>query len=132
MLARFSIGNSNSFNFKRPFTQPNETFCAAISWAVSPYVYRYKLSEDIGELLYFPLLVNQQIGPNAYLEIWDVEDESLAATDEDWELRVSKLVLPSLCEPCQNNEESVTLTEITGETLPPYQDCNPFCSPLCT
>ena len=132
MLARYAIGNLNPFTVKRPIVQPNETFIAAISWAEDPYVYRYKVTENIGEVLYFPVYVQERIGANAYIEIWSVASEPLAAIGANWELRVSNLVLPTLCEPCQENEESQILVQAYPQTLPPAQHCNPFCSPLCT
>lgn len=129
LLARYSIGNTNPFTLRRPVEQPNETFVAAISWAESPYVYRYKLS-DLG-VLYFPLYTGQQIGSNAYLEIWNVGGEAVADIDDDWTLTCSKLVLPDLCQ-CIVNEESATLVPIVPVSVPAYTYCNPFCFPLCT
>lgn len=129
MLARYSISNTNPFTFKRPVEQPNETFVAAVSWAEAPYVFRYKFA-DLG-VLYFPLYTGQQIGVNAYLEIWDVVGEVLAYTDADWTLTVSKLVLPDLCQ-CLVNTESATLVADIPVALPAYHYCNPLCTPLCT
>lgn len=130
MLARYSISNVKPFNLKRPFEQPNESFCAAISWNEAPYVYRYKLTSGIGEVLYFPELVNQQIGVGAYFEIWSVAGSGVAATTANWTLEVSKLVLPSL-QPCLVNYEQETLPSDLPGVLPPNQYCNPFCFPLC-
>lgn len=129
MLARYSIGNTNPFTFKRPVQQPNETFLAAVSWAESPYVFRYKLA-DIG-VLYFPKYTGQQIGANAYLEIWDVSGEAVAAIASDWTLACSKLVLPDLCL-CTPGSETATLASEVPVVLPAYHYCNPFCTPLCT
>jgi len=131
MLTRFGIGNLKPFTVKRPIEQPNESFVAAISWNRAPYVYRYKLMSGIGEVLYFPRLNNQQIGVGAYLEIWSVNGSSLAEASENWELQTSKLVLPTLCYPCQEELEYTTAVEHFTSTLPPAQYCNPFCSPLC-
>ena len=132
LLARYSIGNTNPFSFKRPIVQPNESFVAAVSWSESPYVYRYKLAADIGEVLYFPTYRDYQIGVGAYLEIWSVAGSALASTAADWTLYTSQLVLPTLCGPCQENTEEVTGVAETLSSLPPYQYCNPFCTPLCT
>lgn len=132
MLARHAIGNTNPFTLKRPIEQPNETFIAAVSWAESSgYVFRLKLTENIGEVLYFPLYDGQQIGANAYLEIWNVNGEALASISDSWTLTCSKLAFPDLCY-CLEGSDIVQPAPITGETLPPYHHCNPFCSPLCT
>ena len=128
MLARYAIGNTNPFTFKRPVTQPNETFVAAVSWANSPYVYRYKF-DDLG-VLYFPSYTGEQIGANAYFEIWDVAGEALAYTEEDWTLTCSKLILPDLCQ-CIRNYETSTLAAEVPVALPVGHYCNPLCDPLC-
>jgi hypothetical protein len=128
MLAMYSIGNVNPFTFKRPIVQPTETFVAAVSWSEPPYVFRYKLA-DLG-VLYFPIYNGEQIGANAYFEIWNVSGSSVAYIEEDWTLTCSKLILPDLCQ-CITNTESATASFLEVSVLPTYQFCNPFCSPLC-
>lgn len=129
MLASAAISNTNPFSIKRPITAPNSTFVAAVRWSESPYVYRYKLWDD--GVLYFPVYNGEQIGANAYLELWSVADQALAAITSDWTLTVSKLVLPDLCQ-CILNFESTTLALAAPTEIPAYQYCNPLCTPLCS
>ena len=129
MLARYSIGNTNPFSLKRPIIQPNETFVAAVSWAETPYVYRYKLA-DLG-ILFFPVYNGEQIGVNAYIEIWSVASAAAAINTSDWTLTASKLVLPDLCD-CTVNTESAILYGVIPSSTPVGHNCNPFCDPFCS
>lgn len=129
MLSRYSIGNTNQFSIKLPVSAPDDSFLAAVSWASSPYVYRYKLWE--AGVLYFPLYAGERIGENAYIEIWSVNTATAELT-ADWTIQVSKLILPSICSSCTPNSELVTLAEVPFSSVPAYQYCNPFCSPLCS
>lgn len=128
MLTRFSVGNTTPFSIKLPIGAPNDSFLAAVSWAESPYVYRYKLWE--AGVLYFPTYSGERIGANAYIEIWSV-NTATAELIADWTLSVSKLILPSICGDCTTNTESATLAESPFVSVPAYQYCSPFCSPLC-
>jgi hypothetical protein len=129
MLARYSIGNTNPFSFKRPVVPENESFVAAVSWAEDPYVFRYKLS-DLG-VLYFPVYDGGQIGANAYLEIWDVTGSSLASITDDWILQASKLIVPDICN-CLLVYELTQAQYVDTPVLPAYAYCNIFCDPLCS
>lgn len=132
MLTRFTISVANAWSFELPIIPPNSSFVAAVSWTDgSGYVYRYKLWDD--GVLYFPVYAGERIGTsNVNLEIWSVENEALAYLDEEWILRTSKLILPEICTTCVEGSESVGITENPFTSVPPYQYCNPFCSPLCS
>ena len=132
MLTRFTISVTNAWSFELPIIPQNSSFVAAISWTDgSGYVYRYKLWDD--GVLYVSIYNGERIGSNnVNLEIWNVENEALAYLDEGWTLKTSKLILPEICTTCVEGSERVELVENPFSSVPAYQYCNPFCSPLCS
>jgi hypothetical protein len=46
-------------------------FCLCVRWVQDGVVHRYKLWEDVGEVLEFPLYNNEVIPPYFTLELWD-------------------------------------------------------------
>ena len=132
MLTRVSVSALNAWSFELPVIPQNSSYLAAVSWTDSEgFVYRYKLWDD--GVLYFPVYNGERIGVNnVQLEIWNVENEPLAYIDEEWVLKTSKLILPEICTDCTPGSEVVSLTENPFSSVPAYQYCNPFCSPLCS
>lgn len=113
LLARYALSNTADICIKRPIEQPNDSFISAVSWMDEDgNTFRYKLTEDISEVLYYPLYEGTNIGPSAYLEIWSVEDFATAAITANWILELSGLIAPTICNPCQENTSSVTLLPI--------------------
>jgi hypothetical protein len=75
LVAVFNYVSPNNFSIKTlGNTFPvNPNYLACVVWEDSSYnVHRYKLWEDVGEVLYFdtPLYNNQQIKKNFRIEIW--------------------------------------------------------------
>ena len=131
LLARYPITNTVPFSFKRPIYHPSGEFVLAVSWAEAPYVYRYKLA-DIGDTLAFPVYDGERIGATAYIEVWSIADE-VATMVNDFTLESSQLVEPTCTNvTCTNSTTTIALEAAVFTEVPANQECNPFCSPLCT
>jgi len=48
-------------------------FCPCIKWRHNNIVYRYKLWDDVNEILHAPLYNAEEIGANFCIEIWNVD-----------------------------------------------------------
>lgn len=96
VVAKGVITKDNDWSILMPVTRPNDTFVATIMWIDEDNnVNRYKLWTGIGELLNYPLYAGEIIpAGDAYLEIWNVEDELTASADESWTIPISTLELP--------------------------------------
>lgn len=100
----FTIATNLSFFDNVPL---NPDYCAVISWRVdSNTIARYKLWEDVGEILYLDLYNGQTIGSEPSIEIWNTKD-SLFATIEGFRLKTSELIIPSCS--CDNDDHVVAL-----------------------
>ena len=131
LLARYPITNTVAFSLRRPIYHPTGDFVLAVSWAEAPYVYRYKLS-DLGDTLAFPVYNGEKVGVAAYIEVWSTADE-VATMTTDFMMETSQLIEPTCTSvQCTNSTTSITLVESPFVSVPPNQECNPFCSPLCT
>jgi len=130
LLARYPLGNTGPLSLKRPIVHPEGEFVLAISYAESPYVFRYKLA-DQGDTLKFPVYAGEQLEAGAYLEVWSTADET-AVLASDFTLESSVLNETS-CNTmaCTQPTSVVTLTATPFTEVPADQECNPFCSPLC-
>lgn len=83
---RYALGFNFSFLLVAPPSNPN--FCACIAWKpTADTIVRYKLWEDVGEILYVPLYNGELIGGNFSIEIWNVKPAAgtggLTITDDD-------------------------------------------------
>lgn len=131
LLARYPITNTVPFSLRRPIYHPTGDFVLAVSWAESPFVYRFKLS-DAGPTLAFPVYNGEKIGASAYIEVWSTKDAA-ATMATDFMLETSQLIEPTCTSTqCTNSTTSITLVASPFVTVPANQECNPFCSPLCT
>lgn len=95
----FNLENKNSITqlFSSPPTGAN--FCPCISWKpTSTTIVRYKLWEDVGEILWVPLYTGQTIGADFAIEIWNTPDATITLPAAQI-LYLSKLVIPdSYCD----------------------------------
>ena len=68
-----------------PLEQPSgANFCPVLSWLVDEVFYRYKIWENVGEILWLPLYAGQKItGDSFHIEIWNVNPSSGILTAED-------------------------------------------------
>lgn len=87
---RFSLDNNPSIiRIEKP-TNPN--FVACIAWKpTSETIVRYKLWEDVGEILYVPLYSGQRFSSNFSIEIWSTQPEEgsgggILGTEDGFEL----------------------------------------------
>lgn len=74
-LRNAPVGNTVGINLV-PLAEPlSSAYIICISYPISAtQSVRYKLWEDVGEVLSAVLYTGQYIGPGAYLELWTVED----------------------------------------------------------
>lgn len=110
VVARVIITLDESWSIITPVLYPTEfNACAVIRWvAVDDTVQRYKLWEDVSEVLAYPLYAGEPIPAGTVaLEFWCVNDGlSTMTLPEDWYLETSKLTLPS-------NYNDTTLSVLT-------------------
>jgi hypothetical protein len=91
---------------------PSTDFCACISWKEGGQVIRYKLWNNVGEILYVPLYAGQRVAATFNLEIWNVAD--VESFSFQFISRTSELIVPT--DWCDTSRESifpVTPTECT-------------------
>jgi hypothetical protein len=92
IVKEFLYELANSISIVRRSTPANANFVACIAWKpTSNTIVRYKLWEDVGEILYVPLYNGEKIGTNFSIEIWNVKPEVGTAggrtiTEDDGEL----------------------------------------------
>ncbi len=76
IVAVFNFTATNNFSLPLDYDVPlSPSFCPCIMWVdEDDNVYRYKLWEDVGEVMYFncPLYTGQVIKKNFRIEIWNV------------------------------------------------------------
>lgn len=78
-----------------PTPPDNCNFCLCISWIEDDEVVRFKLWEDVGELLYVDLYDHRTIPTNFTFEIWSCTDETDATMSSDLMIYNSILVRPT-------------------------------------
>ena len=130
LLGRFPVGNTRAFSLKLPI-EPQDSFLLAVSWSASPYFFRYKLYEDVGEKLSYPVYNGEKIGLGAYFEVWSVAGTSYAMLSSNLSLSTSWINQPTACPACSQNSVEQVLDIVTPSSVPVGGYCNPFCSPIC-
>lgn len=74
IIAKFVYEFDKNFSFIRIATPANPNFVACISWKpTSSTIVRYKLWQDVGEILYVPLYNGERIGNEFFIEIWNIK-----------------------------------------------------------
>lgn len=136
ILAQYSISNDYWFSFKTPIRAFGENFVLAIRYydAENDVIVRYKLWEDVDEILFYPVYAGERIGLNAVLEVWSVDTTDAPVLSDDYTFYTSVLSFPpqQLCAGCCQEANSETLLIASDPSvLPPYAYCNPFCEGLC-
>lgn len=78
----FPIGLVTLLN-QFPMTPPDgSNFCPVVSWRVGQAFVRYKLWEDVGEILWLPLYSGQKVTASSFhVEIWNVRPRILVEFD---------------------------------------------------
>lgn len=77
---------------KIPTAPVGVNFCPCVFWRISEGVgARYKLWENVGEILYAPLYTSEQIPPSFILEIWNCKDETDATLAASLQIILSTL-----------------------------------------
>jgi hypothetical protein len=98
MLLEIPVNNDYLFSLKLPIRRFGVNFMMAIRWEENGVVSRYKLWEDIGEVLYYPLYSGQRIGLNAVFEVWSIETSAGYLNPVAKTLYTSVLLFASGCE----------------------------------
>jgi hypothetical protein len=115
-----ALNNTTSIGLT-PFAEPPNTSCIiTVSYPVGVNKsVRYKLWEDVGEVIMCPLYTGQLIGPGAYFELWSVEDSSVIALADL--LIETSLVYSALLNSCcgMSSSSSTTNCNCTWPTFPP-------------
>ena len=77
---------------------PSGNFCPCIAWKSGNSIVRYKLWENIGELLYVPLYNGKIINKNFYIEIWTTNSTPIV-NDVKNIIYISQFTIPiNLCD----------------------------------
>lgn len=75
-VAQFNYSVGSWFTIRGLPTKPaTPTFVPVIRYRIDTQMFRYKLWENAGEVLYLPLYGGQPIGPNFSIELWSVRDK---------------------------------------------------------
>jgi hypothetical protein len=102
IIGKYNYTLEDNFTLLELPTRPNDTFVLCITFGSS----RYKLWEDIGELLYFDLFpLGTLISSSFSIEVWNVDGESPALNPGPLILNISSLTIPTL--PPVNCDEQV-------------------------
>lgn len=74
---QFQYQASGPFLFPAlPVRPANANFCLCVRYLEGSTVVRYKLWEDVGELLYVDMYNYQKIGANFWFEVWSTDGET--------------------------------------------------------
>lgn len=132
VLASIPLNNTAYLSLKMPIDLFGANFVPAIRWYDGVLAKRFKLWENDGELLYYPVYDGERIGPNAVIEIWSVNTTSAPENDSAVTLESSQFVFPpNPCASCCAQPDQETLLSLVVPTgLDPYTYCNPFCLTL--
>lgn len=122
VVARLIIQMGFLWSFRVPVIPPSDTFVAAIRWTEGEgIVRRFKLWQNIGELLSYPLYSGELIpAANAVLEIWSVEGENTAEILTEWTPMITLLELPDTC--CDQESTLYALDAMCLTHEPPITD----------
>ncbi len=94
---KLSYSLPSSFTLPVSFTAPaGATFCPVIRYDVANVPIRYKLWDNVSELLYIDLYAGQLIFKNFFIEIWNVEDFNTITNESPLILNTSRLRKPNL------------------------------------
>lgn len=114
IVATLSLDNATNIAFFDNIPS-NPNYVAVISWKISEGVsQRYKLWEDVGEILYVDLYSGQTIGANAVIEIWNTPTSPTLITG--FSLKTSILSIPDCsCEMTDRTTNAVYIqcTDVT-------------------
>ena len=99
VVANAQLSASANWSIVTPVSYPDGfNACVAVRWTSGGGdVLRYKLWEDVGEVLAYPLYAGEVLPPTGvYLEFWCVNDgSSTMILPADWDIKTAGLTLPS-------------------------------------
>lgn len=94
IVIKFVYTSPNALSILEVFRTANPTYVAVVSWKpTSETIVRYKLWEDVDEILYAPLYTGQAIPSTFFIEIWNVYSARTEFGGD--ELMISLMTLPT-------------------------------------
>lgn len=97
IVAQILVDFGAEWTIETPIEPPNFTFVAAVSWEDLDGVWqRRKLWSGVGEVLSYPVYSGELLpAAGVHLEIWSVENFTEAILEEEWQLAIGELEIPS-------------------------------------
>lgn len=124
IVREFKFALANKTSIINLFTEApaGANFCPCIAWKpTSDTIVRYKLWEDVGEILYVPLYNGETINSDFSVEIWNTPDTTGGGP---YRLSLSTLVIPS--DFCDTSDiELVTTYTICTDVTFDFTDYTP-------
>lgn len=122
IVARGVVQVGSIWSFVVPVTKPSTSFVACIKWTeAGSVVRRYKLWENVGELLSYPLYNGELIpAADVILEVWCVNGSLTASITSNWQPIIAKLDIPENC--CSVNNTLYALDALCLTNEPPIVD----------
>lgn len=123
------LGNQYMFSLKLPVKPIGSDFVLAIRWKDGLYEKRFKLWEDVGETLFYPLYDGETVGVDAALEIWTINTANAPTLALPGILYSSVLVFPqgTCCYCCEEPDATQILLVSVVAPCNPYSYCLPVC-----
>ena len=113
IIAKYKYTISNKFSILKLPARPNDTFCLALTFGATPN--RYKLWQNIGEILYVPLYSSEIIDSSFNLEVWNTFNNANAINSSSLIIDISILSIPDICN--FNCDEFLGLDKALSRTL---------------
>lgn len=132
-------GITQSFSLQpKNLTPPEDVnFCLAIRTPITNSdgedVIRYKLWEDVGERLFYPLYDGELLSPDSVFEIWTSADFDETSLDVDYLIYTSLLVSSTAdaqCAQAPSNSQANNLTQYCELFVPPLIPSGDYALPL--
>ncbi len=116
VVTQFNFTASKNFVLKnRPTPPSGVNYCLCIRYRVGSVVYRWKLWQDVGEVLNVPLYNGEVIKKNFVLEVWNVLNSTTVSNAAALNIITSVISVPT-------NFRNLAATALATGTEVPYTD----------
>ncbi len=116
VVTQFNFTASKNFVLKnRPAVPSGVNYCLCIRYRVGSVVYRWKLWQEVGEVLNVPLYNGEVIKKNFVLEIWNTKNVTSVTNAAAFNIITSVISVPS-------NFRNLAATALATGTEVPYTD----------
>lgn len=106
-VAVYTIPITTPWSIRYPFNQPSTSFVAVARYVSSGVTYRYKLWNNVGEILPLPLYIGETLPAGTAIEIWTGSTNPAELT-QTWRLPLGILENPSA--PCDHDGTDINPT----------------------